>query len=411
MAATEWSAHARSIWAAAIRDAASVFSAYLTPLGYSLGSFAVRGLPSSESSLSEEVAARLDLGRAQRVAELLEELDTEVTSAYRHEIVYSRGIIRGKPHIPLYLLLLARGELRGVPVLLAQRQPSTPENLFVSEVVRVSRLVCASWMQRTSAERELATELSEQFAQFESRAPWSSLRGHSRAGLSELSSMVLGRVVAGAIRPDGAVARLQNLFPPFQDELNSFESFQDALSLMACDDPEFEDRVFELVVLAWILRSLAEIAVDFRQDLGRLKSADGKAVAIASLQDSTVEVFFQSAASVLPPGNWKYRHSGNSLRAIPDIIVRSRAQGDERIVIVDAKNRSRKSESEVAYKLLGYKENLRLRPYTAVGVYPSFESHPQLRRLSDGEASATLAHIPLSQGYRAVKRIFRAFAN
>lgn len=171
MARTDAARYTQAIWSAAIREAAPVFSAYLTPLGYSVGSLAVRAIDGGSTDLSFEVGARLDLGRSARVAELLRALDSDFTVAYRHEVSISRGLIRGTPHIPRYLRMIARGDQRGVPVAIAQRQPTTPENLFVSEVVRLSRMVCSGWMLRDSEERVVATELADRFGRFESRMP------------------------------------------------------------------------------------------------------------------------------------------------------------------------------------------------------------------------------------------------
>jgi len=413
VATIEAGRYSAAIWSAAIREAAQVFSAYLTPLGYSLGSHAVRGVQDGETDLSTEVAARLDLGRANRVGELLRRLDAELTVVYRHELVYSQGFVRGKPHIPRYLQMLARGDRRGVPVIIAQRQPTTPENLFVSETVRLSRLVCNAWMSRDSAERRLAIDLADRLARFESSSPWSALRAHPRPALTDLSAIVGGRLISGAVNETGAVAELHRLFSPREPEnVIEFEEATEALTFLACNDSRFEDKVFELIVLAWLFQALQSRATAFQIDLRRLKGAGGEPVATATLGDASVEVFFQAAASVLPPGAWRYRHSGAALRAIPDIVIRIRTQGaQDRIVIVDAKNRTSASESEVIYKLLGYRENIRLTPYSAVGVYPSLEPHPRVLRLSDGTSRVTLVHVPLRGGRQVATRLVRALSS
>lgn len=413
MVTTEGGGRTAAIWRAAIRDAAPIFSAYLTPLGYSLGSFAVRVVQAGDLNLSAEVGARLDLGRANQVVDLLHDLDGEVTASYRHELVYSQGIVAGKPHVPRYLQLLARGDRRGVPVIVAQRQPTTPENLFVAEVVRVSRLVCSSWMTREeSAESALSTRLAEKLSRFEARAPWSILRGHPRPTLSELSATVSGRIAAGIISSSGAVATLHRLFPPREyDRPLSLEESQDALAFLASNDPRFEDKIFELIVLAWILNGLRELADVLDLDLGLLKRAGGRPIARATLGNQRLEVFFQAAAAVLPEGHWKYRNTQQPLRAIPDIVIRyTRDPVTSRLFIVDAKNRTSASESEVTYKLLGYRENLRLSPYFAVGVYPADKAIGRIRRVEEGASQVAVVHIPLVGGARVVRRILRTLA-
>lgn len=400
------------MWAAAIRDAAPVFSAYLTPLGYALGSFAVQTIEVGEAPLVSEVAARLDLGRAHRVARLLRLLDGHLTSNYRHQLEYSATSVRGKPHIPRYLRMLARGEQLGVPVILAQRQLTTPENLFISQVVRASRLVCNAWTYRDSAERETALSLADEFNRFESRSPWCLLRRYPSESLAELSAIVEGRITAGIVSRSSPIATLQRLFP-WHDSRNSagFEEYESVLSFMACNDPRFEDKLFELIVLAWLLRALAELADTCSIDLKALKGASGRPVAIAKFRDSAIDVFFQSTTAVLPQGQWVFRSSRLPLRAIPDIVIRRRSISDgETLTVVDAKNRRHTSESEVAYKLLGYAENLRFTPYRAVGVFPTLESHATVSRLVSGTSSVILARVPLTAGALAVRRIVRALA-
>ena len=78
-------------------------------------------------------------------------------------------------------------------------------------------------------------------------------------------------------------------------------------------------------------------------------------------------------------------------------------------MILDAKNRTLASESEVAYKLMGYKENLGMWPFQTVGVYPSFSNKLRLRRLEKDMDQILLAHVPLANGRRTVGRIVRQF--
>ncbi len=120
-------------------------------------------------------------------------------------------------------------------------------------------------------------------------------------------------------------------------------------------------------------------------------------------------MFYQQSAGLLPVPTWVDRHTQQPIRAIPDVVLKISDGAPERFVILDAKNRTLASESEVAYKLMGYKENLGLRPFQAVGIYPSFSNRLRLRRLEKDVDQILLAHVPLANGRQTVRRIARQF--
>ena len=92
-----------------------------------------------------------------------------------------------------------------------------------------------------------------------------------------------------------------------------------------------------------------------------------------------------------------------------DVVLRISDGEIDRLVIVDAKNRTLASESDVAYKLMGYKENLGIEGFQAVGMYPSLSGELRLRRLQEADEQILLFHVPLSNGRKTVQRIARRF--
>jgi hypothetical protein len=66
------------------------------------------------------------------------------------------------------------------------------------------------------------------------------------------------------------------------------------------------------------------------------------------------------------------------------------------------------AESEVAYKLLGYKENFGLENYIGVGLYPSFTRASRQRTLLKGNEHIKLLHVPIQKGRRFVLGMLRA---
>jgi hypothetical protein len=100
------------------------------------------------------------------------------------------------------------------------------------------------------------------------------------------------------------------------------------------------------------------------------------------------DVFFSS--------HWIWNHSGKHLQGIPDLVIRRSKDGKISHTLVDAKNRVGSAEGEVVYKLLGYKENLRLTPFLAVALFPEFGSEKSVRSLFSDDSRVVLARIPLA---------------
>ena len=245
------------LWAAALRDAAGPLSAYITP-----ASFALENLPVHAISLVEDqdfesqIESRLDLGRTDAFLRLLREADVDVATAYHHVLAWSEGTIRGKVHIPRYVLGKARNDRRGVPVILARRQATTPENLLVSEAFRLSIAIAELWKIQGGAEGQYAAGLLTGLQAYESAFPWNELRTRARPSLVELVGIVEGRIQAGQVELGSFYQKATSLFSRRPDNLSAFEMASTPISMLVSRSPEFEDRVFELLCLAWMIAAI-----------------------------------------------------------------------------------------------------------------------------------------------------------
>ena len=400
----------QALWAAALREAAGPLSAYMTPRAFALENISVQMLLDAEvEDFMAEIGARLDLGRADAFLQLLKESELVVTTAYRHVLSWSKGTVRGKIHIPRFVLGRARNETRGIPVVLARRQVTTPENLLVSEAFRLCIAAAELWKLRDGAEAQHAAGLWSGLQAYESTFPWNELRTRARPSLAELVGVVDGRIRAGQVEPETFYQKTALLFSERPNNLSAFERAATPISLLVTQAPEFEARVFELLCLSWVISALRLFCSDVVVNPIALRGPKKGAVATGWFRGTKLSLFYQQSAGLLPVPTWVYRHTQQPIRALPDIVLKISDGATERFVILDAKNRTLASESEVAYKLMGYKENLGMRAFQAVGVYPSLSNRLRLRRLEKDVDQILLAHVPLANGRRMVGRIARQF--
>jgi hypothetical protein len=398
----------QTLWAAALRDAAGPLSAYITPMAFALENVSVQMLLDAETKdFATEIESRLDLGRADAFLQLLRESDLIVTTAYRHVLSWSQDVVRGKINIPRFVLSIARNETRGIPVIRARQQVTTPENLLVSEAFRLCIAAAELWKRRGGAEAQYAALLWSGLQARESTFPWNELRTKSRTSLAELVGVVDGRIRAGQVEPGTFYQQIALLFSERLDNLRAFEKAATPISLLLTQSPEFEDRVFELLCLSWMISALRSYCSNVVVSPFALRGPKKGPIATGWFGEKQFSLFYQQSAGLLPVPTWVDRHTQQPLRALPDVVLKISDGETERLVILDAKNRTRASESEVAYKLLGYKENLGIKTFQAVGIYPNFSGKLRLRRLEKATEQVLLVHVPLSNGRQIVRRIAR----
>lgn len=144
------------MWTAALRDAAGLLAAYITPSEYGLSAFSGE-MAIGADPFERELRKRLDLGRVRRFAEMVAILRVEPDRLRRKSIRYTTGEILGTIHIPKYVASLAAGMPDRIPVLQSRYNKRTPENQLIAEGLERSLAVCRSWMGKGGAEGKLAT--------------------------------------------------------------------------------------------------------------------------------------------------------------------------------------------------------------------------------------------------------------
>ena len=324
---------------------------------------------------------------------------------------WSEGAIKGKVHIPRYVLGKARNDRRGVPVILARRQVSTSENLLVSEAFRLSIAIAELWKMQGSAEGQYAAALLTGLQSYESAFPWNELRTRARPSLVELVGIVEGRIQAGQVELGSFYQKVASLFSRRPDNLSAFEMASTPISMLVSKSPEFEDRVFELLCLAWMIAALRSLCSHVVVKPSALSGPKKEPVATGYFNGCKLTLFFQQSAGVLPNPTWVDKRTNRPFRAIPDLVLKTTRDTRDTILLLDAKNRTISSESEVTYKLLGYKENLGTKPYQGVAIFPSLTRSLRFAWVLQGVADdrIVLAHVPLARGREAVRRLLRQF--
>ena len=398
------------LWAAALRDAAGPLSAYITPASFALENIPVQAISLVEDQdFESEIESRLDLGRADAFLRLLQDSEVDVATAYHHVLAWSEGAIKGKVHIPRYLLGKARNDRRGVPVIFARRQATTPENLLVSEAFRLSIAIAELWKIQGGAEGQYAAGLLTGLQAYESAFPWSELRTRARPSLVELVGIVEGRIQSGQVALGSFYQKATSLFSRRPGNLSAFEMASTPISMLVSRSPEFEDRVFELLCLAWMIAALRSYCSHVVVSPSALRGPKREPVVTGYFQENKLALFFQQSAGVLPDPNWVDKRTHRPFRAIPDLVLKITNDTTDTILLLDAKNRTLSSESEVTYKLMGYKENLGIMPYQGVGIFPRFSGNLRLRGFYKTAADdrILLAHVPLVRGRQTVRRLFR----
>ena len=400
------------VWTAALRDAAGPLSAYITPASFALENVPVQAIALVEDQdFESEIASRLDLGRADAFLRLLRESDLDVATAFHHVLAWSEGAIKGKVHIPRYVLGKARNDRRGVPVILARRQATTPENLLVSEAFRLSIGIAELWKSQDGAEGQYAAGLLTGLQAYESAFPWNELRTRARPSLVELVGIVEGRIQAGQVELGSLYQKATSLFSRRPDNLAAFEMASTPISMLVSRSPEFEDRVFELLCLAWVIAALKSCCTYVVVKPYPLRGPKRGPVVTGYFQENRLDLYFQQSAGVLPAPTWVDKKTQRSFQALPDLVLKITNEATYNILLLDAKNRTLSSESEVAYKLMGYKENLGLIRYQGAALFPGFSGELRLRRLHKAASGdrILLAHVPLIRGRETVRRLLRHF--
>lgn len=392
-----------SLWEAAIDSGLGLLSAYITPEQYGLASVSLAARAQTDEDIFlTEIQSRIELAKARLLSRLIQEAESTLKPAFQHSVHYAEMRLEGALLVPRLLHERANNRFRTIPVLQTRRTIETPEALLISESIRLSIRVCNYWRRKGGAEGKLANNLARDLMQIEARPPWSELKARPRPVIRNLAGIVKSRVVAGWSGKGSTIDRIADLL---LSDAKAVEAAAGMISFMVSDDERYEDRLFELICLGWILGALQRTLDSYQVHERHFRT--GKPLLTGTVAGVEVKVYYQAQHL---PGHYSYRwkRTGKVLRSIPDFVIETTEKGKTKTLLVDAKNRARSSLSEIIYKMLGYKENLQIEPYWGLGIAPTFSSFG-VESVARGANKVAVAFVPLKTGQLVVQRaVYRA---
>ena len=276
----------------------------------------------------------------------------------------SRGTLRGRLDVPRYLARKARCHSwpRRYPVLVNNSVLDTPENALVrSSLAQVRQALTFGAELAHSAERASALRAYRWTYRKESVYPWGDV--HSDADLARLRIDSENRVLRRQTGNEAAYSEFLKWLDEWQASPRAGNNTRHrhiaAAQLAFPQEQFFWERVFEIWCLTKVVSALEAAGCSVLVGPRALFERGKLPIYELTFGGKEIAVWFQRALSSAD-ARWRYIHSYNSLRGIPDIIV-TRSQGTP--LIVDAKYRlaASKTRSEETYKMLGYLENFRNR--------------------------------------------------
>jgi hypothetical protein len=136
-------------------------------------------------------------------------------------------------------------------------------------------------------------------------------------------------------------------------------------------------------------------------------------------ENKSLRVYYQSGKP-FQDRHWTYtrvlpmtenqNRVGKKFRAIFDFVVEIDANGLLTKIILDAKNRER-DQTEVIYKMLGYKENVHVPPdaFIAAAIFPGgrVQRLPHITQIERMDNRVYLLRLPLTSGRRSFRHLLR----
>ncbi|WP_184223257.1 hypothetical protein [Granulicella aggregans] len=293
---------------------------------------------------------------------IIEDIERGVSQTSEIVRTESKGSLNGRLDIAVYLA--RRGTNlswpKSLPVLVAKASANTPENQLVVDALRqlIRRLNEATGLI-VSAERNYSLNLLRWARERLHATPWQKV-------LPARSSTILRRETEHRLRKrqtgnQAAYGRLAIWYGQwtFDATLASPDLADRMVDLMLAFPAGefFADRVFEVWCLNQVIESFRRIGAVTVEGPRLLWQRAGRSICTLRFEEYTFDVWFQKS---LPSSSarWRYVHSGNALKGIPDITLIGE---DSRYLVIDAKNRKSygATRPEETYKMLGYLENFR----------------------------------------------------
>lgn len=319
------------------------------------------GGPESESNVDHFLATvrtRHALGCAMRLADVLPRVERAVSSGSRSSRVLSRGVVKGRLDLPVYLRNRRRqqGPNREFPVIVTESFPDTPENRLGAWLLQSLRAALAGGaFRQTSAEQEAARRVRVWLAGRLRRDPWSAVavNRHVLRLRRETAHRILRRRTGNELGYERLVEVVDDwLLAPESLGGERLNTLMTGLMAFPAGD-EFWEHVFEIWCLRLVGRALEAIGFTLAEPVSVLSSNSGEIFRFIR-GDRVASVWFQRQKPMGKP-NWSYKDG--PLTGIPDIVVTTRGRPP---LVIDAKLRwATGTRSEETYKMLGYAENFR----------------------------------------------------
>jgi hypothetical protein len=325
------------------------------------------GQPSDEvTRFAKMLRTRHDLASGLRLKSALQAIEQHVSDTSALVRIESKGVIRGRLDIPQYLFrrAVSRSWPRTYPIFVSAESPNTPENILVREVLRrLSRNLASAEFPCRTAERRYCLWLYRWINDRTRRPPWVEVM--PRPAIERLRRETQHRIRKRQTGNEPGYEQFLRWLDEWQLDparLNDSQIEQLAVGILAFPvEPFFWDKVFEVWCLKQVAESLMRCGAKLSAGPRPLIIRGAAPIYDFEYHHRSIKVWFQRA---LPADKsaWRYEHSGEPLRAIPDISV---IDSSASFLLVDAKNRFAVTDTrgEEAYKILGYLENYR--PYLA----------------------------------------------
>lgn len=403
MGPTESGGEKVELWRAAIRSSLGFISAYIAPDNYDMNDFYLSDRPLHvEDNFAQYIRSRIELSRSVMLSAELKNISYSELMAFRHEVYYGRRRVEGAIILPRLIRERAAGRLDVIPVLRTIKNADTPEALFISELIQSSIRVCRWWKRNGGSEGRLASTSLRFFTALESQPPWNELRTRPRPSLFELVGIVRSRLAAGWSKRGGIVDRLLKIIDA---ESEAVSDASGDIAFFISNDPRYQDRMFELICLGWLVSAIGKEFPSFKIHEGNFLSSKGPIAEFAT-GSRCWTISYQRYYTA--ETHYAWRGSRLRLKAIPDYVAESTSGGISTTIILDAKNRPQSSRSEIIYKMLGYKENLRIEPFIALALAPTYEG-PAFHRVVDVKGNTvSLVYLPLDRGEFIVRRMLHS---
>lgn len=400
MAETDAQPFLSEAWRTALKSALGPIAAYLTPKNFGLSSFSLEEKSEEDEDFASYIRSKIDLSRAIRAISLIDEIGRELDFEYRHQVQYSENRIDGKLLVPRLIRERAAGRLRRIPVIRIERIPETPEALLASEALCISQKVLRNWCRlQGGAEAVLAKDRLEEAANLERSEPWAGLSFRPRPSIKDLARTVMSRTVAGYNAPGSAIDQLSSLMVGNPKAIT--EAFG-SVDFLLSNDERFEDRLFELICLGWLIKALKAHEPTGIVDPENLRRPGPVFTSVRG--NATLSLYYQ-AGHLSSLARYERIRTKKRFRAIPDFSLELTIDDRRHIVLLDAKNRSKSANSEVFYKLLGYRENLGLQETLGLAIAPSFTQSTDFDWISFGSRNFGIARVPLERGEALIARL------